>query len=176
MEAIERLDAIMDECLHALAKDPHVRQWQAKENNWVSYFAFRYLVSKCRPNTPLNNPAQIGIEVSVPQPPNLRKTRGVRRDIVIWRSPGMTCWGANWEVSNDPLNDPLAIIEWKVHRRGRPNRLVSREREWLRAYCAYKPSVVAYAVEVDGRETPPVMHCFRFLGGNEGRVFSREIG
>ena len=166
----------MDKCLHALAEDPHIRRWQAKENNWVSYFAFKYLVSVCHPETPLSDPAQIGVEVSVPQPPKLRKTRGVRRDIVIWRSAGMTCWADNWEVSTDPLNDPLAIIEWKVHRLKRPNRLVSREREWLRAYCACKPSVVAYAVEVDGRKPPLKIHCYRFLEGSDKQIFSRTIG
>lgn len=113
---IAHLDIMMRKCLSNLAKDKHVRQWHAKENNWVSYFAFKYLVDACNTETPLKDPAQIGVEVSVPQPPNLRKTRGVRRDIVIWRTPGMTCWDANWEVSTDDCNDPLAIIEWKVHR------------------------------------------------------------
>src|SRR5688572_10987270 len=98
-----QLDAMMKKCLHDLADDRHVRQWHAKENNWVSYFAFKYLVGACDTKGAVR--AQIGVEVS-----------------------------ANWEVSTDPLKDPLAIIEWKVHRLKRPNRLVAREREWLRAY------------------------------------------
>jgi hypothetical protein len=62
MDSIAQLDTILNKCLGDLAKDPHVRMWHAKENNWVSYF-------------------------------------------------GGTCWDANWEVSRDPLNDPLVIIE-----------------------------------------------------------------
>ncbi len=176
MDSIAQLEIALNQCLQDLAEDPHVRSWNAKENNWVSYFAFKYLVGACRQGTPLSDPAQIGVEVSVPQPPELGKTRGVRRDTVIWRSPGLTCWNDDWEVSADPINDPLAIIEWKVHRPRRRNPLVTREREWLHAYCAHKPSVLAYAVEVDGGEVPPVITWTRFLGTEKPWKVDRSLG
>jgi hypothetical protein len=55
---------------------------KAKENNWVNYFVFQYMIQHCRPGGVLSHPAQIGIEVGVPQPKGYEKT-SVRRDIVI---------------------------------------------------------------------------------------------
>ncbi len=159
MDVVRSIDTLLTKSLTALAADPHVKQWQAKENNWVSYFAFRHLIRHCRADSILSDPAQIGIEVSVPQPPE-GKTRGVRRDIVIWPTSGMTCWADRWEATFHPL----AILEWKVHRPGRRNKLVAKERKWLRDYCRWQPSVVAYAIEVDCTQHPTEIKCFRFLG------------
>ena len=159
---IRSIDSLIANSLNALAADPLVSQWQAKENNWVSYFAFRYLVPRCRPDGPLSDPAQIGVEVSVPQPPK-RRTRGVRRDTVIWSKAGMTCWGDGWSA----CSHPLAILEWKVHRPGRKNKLVAKERQWLRDYCKWQPAVVAHAIDIDGSQQPPTIKCFRFLGNDE---------
>jgi hypothetical protein len=156
------IDALIADSLNALAADQHVSQWWAKENNWVSYFAFRYLLRCYRADSVLRDPAQIGVEVSVPQPPG-RGTRGVRRDIVIWREPGMTAWGNGWLA----CSHPMAILEWKVHRPGRKNKLVAKERQWLKDYCAWQPTVPGYAIEVDGTERPLMIRCSRFLGSDD---------
>jgi hypothetical protein len=34
----QELDALIRDSLKALAADPHVMRWRAKENNWVSYY------------------------------------------------------------------------------------------------------------------------------------------
>jgi hypothetical protein len=157
MPSAETIDALIRSALGALVEDSHVKDWWAKENNWVSYFAFKYLVDHCRRFG--IDPAQIGVEVSVPQAPG-RKTRGVRKDIVIWPKPGMTCWLEGWKAGCHPT----AIMEWKVHRPFRRNPLVHLERKWLKDYCKKNRAVLAYAVEVDGTQQPLSMKCWRFFG------------
>jgi hypothetical protein len=163
-KAIKEIDRIVDSSLRQLAADKHVHAWCAKERDWVNYFAHRYLIKKCSKTGPLKKPWQIGIEVGVPQPPPYNKP-SVSRDLVIWPDPGDTCWKGNridrpWA----PAHHPLAILEWKVHRFKHPNRMVTHEREWLEAYCQKNKSVLAYAIEIDGRCSPRTMVCTRFYG------------
>jgi hypothetical protein len=60
-------------------------------------------------------------------------------------------------------------LEWKVHRPRLPNRKVEHERAWLRAYCEWQPSVIAYAIEIDGRCSPTTLACTRFSGLKENK-------
>jgi hypothetical protein len=159
MKTARRIDSLIQTSLISLAADPHVRQWRAKEDNWVSYFAFKHLLACCRPGSIIADPAQIAIEVSVPQPAGY-KTRGVDRDLVIWPDAGMTCWDNEW----NPSCHPLAILEWKVQRKGHRNPFVGRDRKWLKAYCCWQPTVVGYAIEVETGRHPPTITCWRFLG------------
>lgn len=162
LKTILEIDNLIKASLSHLAADDHVRNWRAKEREWVNYFAHRYLLNQCSINGPLKHAAQIGIEVGVPQPPNYPKPT-VGRDLVIWPQIGSTCWNQDWK----PVQHPLAIMEWKVHRPGHRNRKVSKEREWLKAYCQWQPDVVAYAVEVHGDKTGCPLTCNRFLGRQE---------
>jgi hypothetical protein len=148
--------------LRGLAADPHVRSWRAKERNWVSYFAHRHLIPCFQEAGPLSHPSQIGIEVAVPQPAGYVKPT-VSRDLVVWAEPGATCWSDDWE----PCNHPLAILEWKVHRPGHRNAKVNSGRAWLRAYCAWQPAVLGYAIEVDGCGPIATLRCARFSGTTE---------
>lgn len=152
---IRELDALIRDSLVALANDPHIVRWRAKENNWVSYFVMRHLLRQCRPDGILFDPAQIGIEVSVLQPQGFAK-KGVRRDVVIWPSAGATCWNEDRAACQ-----PLTILEWKVHRPKHPNRLVRKEREWLRKYCK-ENAAVCYAIEVGVKSDATTIHCYRF--------------
>lgn len=156
------IDYIVEASLRALAADPHVHAWRAKERNWVNYFAHRHLLEHCKAAGPLSHPSQIGIEVAVPQPAGYEKLT-VSRDLVLWAECGATCWNDAWE----PCNHPLAILEWKVHRPGHRNAKVSHERAWLRAYCAWQPTVLGYAIEVDGCSSVATLSCARFLGTTE---------
>jgi hypothetical protein len=157
---IRELDAVIRDSLVALANDPHVVRWRAKENNWVSYFVMKHLLRQCRPDGILFDPAQIGIEVSVLQPKGYAK-KGVRRDVVIWPSPGATCWNDDRVACQ-----PLTILEWKVHRPNHPNPLVKKERQWLKRYCGQN-SAVCYAVEVNATSDVTTICCFRFPDGDE---------
>lgn len=161
-QLIKALDEIIEHSLRQLANDTHVSNWRAKERDWVNYFAHRYLITHCAPDGPLKEPARIGIEVAVPQPPGYIKP-GVSRDLVIWKSCGDTCF----DDDRVPRRRPLAILECKVHRPKHRNVKVGNEREWLRNYCTWQPSVVSYAVEVDGTRVPGQLVCSRFLGTAE---------
>src|SRR6185295_4526221 len=76
---------------------------------------------------------------------------------------GDTCFDGDWI----PRKHSLAILEWKVHRPGHRNQKVKHERSWLRAYCQWQPSVLAYAIEIDGSRSPTSLICTRFLGSTE---------
>lgn len=160
--ALSDLESIIRAALLDFAERSLICPWYGKEHNWVSLFAFSYLVKACRPNAPLYDPGQIAIEVGVPQPPGY--TRGsVRRDIVIWPKPDSSCWDSDGES----LFHPAAILEWKVHRFGHRNRQVAREREWLRRYTAWQKTVLGYAVEIEAGAEPRSMRVSRFLGAVE---------
>ena len=73
MTSHAEIDALIKDCLAALAADPHVRRWRAKEHNWVNYFVFKHLLSRCQTNGVISDPTQIGIEVQVAQPPDYQK-------------------------------------------------------------------------------------------------------
>ena|SRR5688572_4418134 len=169
---IKELDRIVGSSLRQLAADTHVRSWCAKENDWVNYFAHRYLMGQVSKRGPLKEPTQICIEVSVPQPSNrLAYDRpSVRRDLVIWSECGQTafdgdCFKANWS----PCKHPLAILEWTVHRPGhkKSRAIFEKERQWLRDYCKENPSVLGYAILIDGTCSPRKLACNRFFGLNE---------
>jgi hypothetical protein len=120
------------------------------------------LIKYCNSAGPLYDAGQVGIEVAVPQPEGYKKS-AVRRDLVIWEKSASTCWDSQWK----PVNHPLAILEWKVRRPGHRNREVRQEREWLRRYCMWQPSVVAYAIEIDTATKPFLLSCARFRGQSE---------
>jgi len=162
------IDDIVGASLLAIASDPHVRQWRAKERDWVNYFTHRHLFEHCSAAGPLKHVSQIGIEVAVSQPAGYEKLT-VARDLVWWAEPGATCWNDTWE----PCNHPLAILEWKVHRPGHRNVKVSHERAWLRAYCAWQHTVLGYAIEVDGCSPVATLSCARFLGATENLAWIR---
>jgi hypothetical protein len=159
---IVEIDTLIKATPEQLADDDHARSWHAKERDWVDYYVHRYLMDQCSTDGPLKYSAKIGIEVGVPQPPKYQKL-AVSRDLVIWSEIGGTCWDKDW----NPQKHPLAILEWKVHRPGRRNLKVNKERAWLRDYCQWQQTAVAYAVEVHGDKSVYPLTCTRFLGMNE---------
>jgi hypothetical protein len=123
MATVQEIDSVIKDSLTKLARDPHVRQWKAKEHNWVSYFTLKYVLEHCGPGRVIGDPTQIGIEVGVPQPTEMKYEKSsVRRDLVIWPEGGMTCWKEGPDRKWESSCHPLAIVEWKVHRPGFKNR------------------------------------------------------
>lgn len=155
---LKELDDLIGHSLLEFARATLQAKWWGKEHDWVSQYAFGYLTKYCKHGSLLYDPGQIGIEIGVPQPPGYGKKIIVRRDLVIWGEPLSACWDSQW----NPVNHPLAILEWKVHRPDRPNREVKKEREWLRQYCAWQQGVVAYAIEVNTATAPFTLQCTRF--------------
>jgi hypothetical protein len=115
--------------------------WQAKENECVNQFAHAYLAKKIVPREVLFDLAQIGIEVSVPQPPGWGQKKGVRKDLVIWPEPGMTTFDKDFS----PAHAPMAIIEWKA----RQSRLSQNDLDWLIRFTRAYPHCFGAAVTVD---------------------------
>lgn len=171
---IAQLDRIIKRSLRQLAIDTHVGRWCAKENDWVNYFAHKYLMKKCSERGPLKNEGQICIEVSVPQPlPRKKYPRpSVRRDLVIWSKSGETafdgsCFAKRWS----PCKHPIAILEWTVHRPGhkKSGAIFEKERQWLLDYCKENQEVLGYAILIDGTCLPRTLQCNRFFGGAEDK-------
>lgn len=159
---IEALDRLIGTSLRAFAADAAGQAWSGKEHDWVSRYAFGYLLHCCAPDGPLRTPGQLAIEVGVPQPPGYA-SGAVRRDLVIWPEPGQCCWDAQGQ----PVHHPLTIVEWKVHRRGHRNPMVMQEREWLRRYTAWRAGTVAYAVAIKAGGRGHVLTASRFVDGDE---------
>ncbi len=108
--------------------------WRGREREAVSLFAFKHLVPACAPGAVLHDPAQIGIEVPVPQVTAGGKSQ-VAKDLVIWPAPHMTVWGDD----GNPSRTPAVVMEWKsagfpVRSAGERRR--DRDRAWLRAWTA----------------------------------------
>ncbi len=156
------IDQLITQSLTRFCADAFSQEWFGKEHDWVNRYVFGYLIKCCEPSGVLHDPAQIGIEVGVPQPPGYVK-KGVLRDVVIRERPTTTCWDAQWGA----VNHPLAILEWKVHRPRHRNREVAQEREWLRRYCAWQKATIGYAVEIDMNTSPMQLSCCRFEGDLE---------
>ena len=156
------IEHIISASLRELAADSHARSWQAKEHDWVNYYAHRFLLAHVAPKSVLRDASQVAIEVAVPQPPGYDRP-AVNRDLVIWSAGGDTAW----DSEHHPSRHPLALIEWKVHRVKHRNPDVRKEREWLRQYCRWQPQVLAYAVEIDGTKKPATLTCARFQGSDE---------
>lgn len=164
----KELDELIEHSLRQFAQATLRAKWWGKEHDWVSQYAFGYLIKYCKHGSLLYDPGQIGIEIAVPQPPGYGNKSAVRRDLVIWGEPQTACWNSQWS----PVNHPLAILEWKVHRPDRPNRGVMKEREWLRQYCAWQQHVVTYSIEVNTATTPSTLRCIRFYGDSETQWLS----
>ena len=159
-------DDLLRSCLQQLAGDPHVCRWRAKERDWVNYFAHRYLLPSCLRKKVLLDAAQMTIEAAVPQPPGYSRST-VPRDLVLWRSPGDTCWDSDW----NPIRHPFAVIEWKVHRPGYRNPGKAKEDIWMRTYCRWQQNVLGYAIEVDVSSNESFeLFCTKYF---RGRVFEK---
>lgn len=163
------MNNLVERALRGLAEDGHVGRWYGRERDWVNYFARRHLIPRCSSSSAIKDGAQVCIEVPVPQPPGYKKP-SVCRDLVIWHVPGGTCF-----TREGPTEHPLAILEWKVHRPGSPNRDVAHERAWLRAYSEWQPSVFCYAVEVKIGPSAAKLTCSAFLGAGEKLLCRFEI-
>lgn len=101
------LDRIVESSLRSLHSDLANTNWRGREREIVSLFVFAHLLPLANADSALFDPAQIGIEVAVPQvKAGVRVKRDVCKDVVIWPRPKMTCWDLS-----SPY--PLAVIEWK---------------------------------------------------------------
>lgn len=117
MTTIDQIDTIVAQSLQSLAHELSVGAWKGRrEREVVSLFCFGHLLRHCRSASLLYDPAQLAIEVAVPQILGQRGLTGkvrskaqVCKDIVIWPQPRMTCWDNDGKATVYPLS----VIEWK---------------------------------------------------------------
>ena len=112
---IAELDSIIEESLGRFYREVLLSPWHGREHEMVSLFVLGYLVRHCSPHGPLLL-TQIGIDVGVkqlkePKPGNKKGPReNVQKDLVIWPEPNGNLWTPDRQV----LNEPLAVMEWKL--------------------------------------------------------------
>ena len=140
------LDKLLREALTEFTKDVFATGWHGREREAISMFVLGYLINQVQPESLLQDPTQIGIEVAVPSHKKLNPKGRVNKDLVIWPVGGMTLWDAKWKETNTPL----AVLEWKVYRNiHRTAGLASVDLEWLIRWTKAFPKVIGYAVALD---------------------------
>lgn len=130
----------------------------------VSLFCFGHLVGHCVPGGALHDPAQISIEVAVPQihgqsdlTGKARSKAQVCKDIVIWPRARMVCW----DTQGKPTVAPLSVIEWK-HNGGDVS---GYDLEWLCEFSTRTPEFIGYAVSTKLPTEGFTLSCTRIHGG-----------
>jgi hypothetical protein len=111
--------------------------WYGRENEVVNIFAHKFLL-KYIGNSPLTSLDQIGIEVAVKQLSAENGKELVRKDLVIWKEGDTSVWNRRGEI----VNNPLAIIEWKVNDISKCEYDIA----WLSEYKKVYPEVLGYSV------------------------------
>lgn len=132
---------------------------------------FSYLLKEIKPNLLLYAPAQIGIEVAVPQVSDFtdgaRHKAVVRKDLVIWHKPEITCWDGNKQIANYPL----AIIEWKLHGFRKPRKGQFKNSSvdllWLQKFSKDREDFIGYAVSIDITDQKYKMVVTKVTRGNK---------
>jgi hypothetical protein len=125
-------------CLQSMAKYVSKSEWQGREREVVSLFAFGFLAPSCRPTRVLHHPGQIGLDVAVQQIDGDRRKKLVCKDIVLWDKRYKTCWDIKGEITNNPI----AIIEWKA----RTDVISKYDEEWLKQYSRDRDDFIGFAV------------------------------
>lgn len=139
------VDRAVRESLTDCFREIRVSHWRGREREAVSLYAFGFLQKQCAPGRLLHDPAQIGIEVAVPGIGEVNRKRQVCKDLVIWAAPGMSCWDENWTA----VTAPLAILEWKLSRRGMVRVPPSRyDLDWLTQFSSQWGEFTGYAVSL----------------------------
>lgn len=166
---IAAIDELVRPCLSSLARGLSEGWTGQREREVVSLFCFGYLVQHCKPGSFLFDPAQIAIEVAVPQVAGQADRTGkatsksvVCKDIVLWPRPRMTCW----DDDRKSTVRPASVIEWK-HERD----ISEYDLDWLKEFSADDGSFVGYAVCTNLRSAKiPRLSCTRiYRGQSESR-------
>ena len=160
MAELTALDTIIREALGTYVEDVFGRALLGKEHDHVNLFAFGHLLPRCSSSGPLRDPTQVGLGVGMAQPPEVGENSAARKDLVIWPEPRMTCWDQRWR----PVRHPMALLEWKVRRRGGSFHGRNHDRAWVSAYARWRPGFVGYSVAVDFEEQRFRLWVERFSG------------
>lgn len=145
-------------------------RWKGKEADCVNLFTHAFLFKEICLGNAIEDFAQVGIEVGVPQPRGVGINAGVRKDLVIWGQPRMTTFDDAWK----PVRVPAAIIEWKARRTRRPAaKLDPHNLHWIAAMSDQNINFLGYCVTVDFTETERRVYSARFFRGVRTDDFHR---
>ena len=125
----------MEQALAALGAFLQTSDWYGRENELVNLFAHGFLARQGHAGAP--QATQVGIEVAVKQLPRDGGKELVRKDLVLWGEPNQTVWR-----DGKPVNDPVAVIEFKVN----DHRKCEVDLAWLRSFTTAYPNVLGYSV------------------------------
>lgn len=131
------MDKIIEKALGELNDYLQQTPWYGREGETVNLFVHAFL-TKHLGQEGFTSLSQIGIEVSVKQLAAAKRKKLVRKDLVIWEKEKQTVW----DKKRAPVNDPLAILEWKVNSLF----LCQGDIEWLKQYTKIYPKVTGYSV------------------------------
>lgn len=106
-----------------------------RENEFISDFVFSTLIHY------LDDPRRLCIEGAVPQLRGDRRKAQIRKDLVVWGSPGQTCFDA----TGSPTCFPDVVVEWK----GRTTDLHAGDTSWLQAFTSASACRHGLVVSVD---------------------------
>lgn len=155
------MDEVVKSALLSFADEALDGSWSGKgEHEAVSLFTFGYLLGEVRGDGPLYDPTQIGIEFRIPNVPKAGTEsfkKKIRKDIVIWPAPRMTCWDGN----DEPTEPPSAVLEWKYRKNG-----MSRyDVEFLKRFTGRYPTATGYAVTANSPGMEFTLSCTRVEEG-----------
>ncbi len=140
MPKAAELEPLIERALGNFIAFVNEKSWVGREREAVSLFAFGFLLKECRPGAVLQDPAQIGIEVAVPQLRGDGRKRVVCKDLVIWSEPRMTVW----DRDGNPANYPIGILEWKCNH----SEQVSGDIEWLKQFSLFSDDFVGFSIDL----------------------------
>lgn len=143
----KRIDHFIDDALcefdHWLRGEAN--EWRAKEWDTVAVFVDVFLRKHVGAGAAVHHQSQIRIESQVGTTTNLG-WRGVRKDVVIWPEPYMSCWDEQWKATRVPR----AVLEFKQWR-SRPKSMLfdQNDSEWVAAWTIENPKSLGYVVTID---------------------------
>jgi hypothetical protein len=162
------LDKLIAQTLSVFEDELLKTGWKGKEADCVNLFAHGFLFKEIRPGNPIEDFAQVGIEVGVPQPRGVGTRSGVRKDMIIWSEPRMTTFDGAWK----PVKIPAAIIEWKARRS--PKR-AAKLINWITQVSHQHLNFLGYCVTVDFTETDRRVYSAKFFRGVRTDDFHRAL-
>jgi hypothetical protein len=143
------------------AKQVEELDWVGRADEAVSLFAFGCLLRHVGPTRFLRDARQIAIHVAVPQLRAPDRKRLVRRDLVLWPQPGMSCW----RTSGVPGKAPAAILQWTRASDVSPGLYSEKDIAWLREFAEEYRGSVGYAVTLGSHGYTPTVRCARVAIG-----------
>jgi hypothetical protein len=126
------IESIVKNSLSEFHSGVKINNWIGREREAVSHFVTAYLINQVSEDSIFQSLSQAVIEGAVKQWDKTTKHL-VNKDLLIWPKPGMTTWNSEGE----PGHVPLAVLEWKVHRkRKKLTSFDEHDVEWLEWFTA----------------------------------------